>query len=103
MQFMLHIDVTLPTGLPQNQLDDLRQRENAQSKQFITDGTMKRIWRTVGRVASYSLWEVATLEELHASVQKLPMFPYMKIVVTPLIVHPVTESYLADKGSLPPL
>lgn len=90
MLFMLRIDVSLPPEMPQAEKDVLRQRENARAEQLIEQGTMLRIWRIVGRVANFSVWSAISFEALHEAVMSLPMFPYMKIDVTPLIDHPVT-------------
>lgn len=91
MLFMLKIDVTIPADMLQGEKDALRQRENARAEQLINEGVMVRIWRIVGRVANFSLWQAPTLEALHEVVMSMPMFPYMKVEVTPLIDHPVTH------------
>jgi muconolactone D-isomerase len=101
MLFMLRIDVTVPPEMPQADKDKLRERENARAMELINEGTMLRIWRIVGRVANFSMWEAPTLEALHDKVSSLPMFPYMKIDVTPLINHPVTEAADARNGRPP--
>lgn len=43
--------------------------------------------RVVGQLANFSIWETATVEELHAVLQSLPMYPFMTISVTPIIKH----------------
>ncbi|HVZ45476.1 MAG TPA: muconolactone Delta-isomerase family protein [Ramlibacter sp.] len=91
MLFMCHIDVSVPAEMPQDQKNELRQRENARAEQLIGEGVMVRIWRIVGRVANFSVWEAPTLEALHETLMSMPMFPYMKIEVTPLIDHPCTH------------
>jgi len=101
MLFMLRIDVTVPPEMPQADKDKLRERENARAMELINEGTLLRIWRIVGRVANFSMWEAPTLEALHDKVSSLPMFPYMKIDVTPLINHPVTEAADARNGRPP--
>jgi len=101
VQFLLRIDVSLPADMPAEQLADLKARENARSMELVKAKTMRRVWRVVGRVANYSIWETESLEALHQAVGSMPMFPYMKIDVTPLIQHPVTEAYLATNGELP--
>jgi muconolactone D-isomerase len=98
MLFMLRIDVSLPPEMAQADKDALRERENARAKELIEKGTLVRIWRVVGRVANLSLWHTDSLEALHDVVSSLPMFPYMKIDVTPLINHPVTEFAEARNG-----
>jgi len=92
MLFLLRIDVSIPADMPQAEKDKLRERENARAAELIAEGTMQGIWRIVGRVANNSLWKADTLEILHDKVSSMPMFPYMKIDVTPLINHPMTET-----------
>ena len=101
MLFMLRIDVSIPPEMPQAEKDKLRERENARAMELINQGAMVRIWRIVGRVANFSVWRADTLEALHDVLGTLPMFPYMKIDVTPMINHPVTE--VADqRNGMPP-
>ena len=92
MLFLLRIDVSIPADMPQAEKDKLRERENARAAELIAEGTMQGIWRIVGRIANNSLWKADTLEILHDKVSSLPMFPFMKIDVTPLINHPMTET-----------
>jgi muconolactone D-isomerase len=101
MIFMLRIDVSLPPEMPQADKDKLRERENARAMELINEGTLVRIWRIVGRIANFSLWEAPTLETLHEKLSSLPMFPYMKVDVTPLINHPATEAAEARNGRAP--
>ena len=92
MLFLLRIDVSIPADMPQTDKDKLRERENARAAELIAEGTMQGIWRIVGRIANNSLWKADTLEILHDKVSSMPMFPYMKIDVTPQINHPMTET-----------
>lgn len=101
MIFMLRIDVSIPPEMPQADKDKLRERENARGMELINEGTLVRVWRIVGRIANFSLWEAPTLEALHEKVSSLPMFPYMKVDVTPLINHPATEAAEARNGRAP--
>ena len=77
-----------------------RERENARAEALIARGTLVRIWRVVGRVANVSLWQADSLEELHEAIGSLPMFPYMKVDVTPLVNHPMTEAADAHQSRL---
>jgi len=101
MLFLLKIDVSIPPEMPQADKDRLRERENARALKLIEEGTLVRIWRIVGRVANFSIWQADTLEALHDAVGSLPMFPYMKIDVTPIINHPATEAADARNGRPP--
>jgi muconolactone D-isomerase len=41
-----------------------------------------------GKYASLSILDVADNAELHQLLWNLPLFPYMRIEVTPLTTHP---------------
>jgi len=90
MQFMLRIEVSLPPDMAEDAKAALRAREHARGTELIEQRTLLRIWRIVGRIANFSVWQAPTLEALHDALTTLPMFPYMKIDVTPLIDHPMT-------------
>jgi len=102
MQFMVNIEVTVPADLPQTQKDDLRRRETDRALELMKANKLRRIWRIVGQVANFSIWEADSLEELHANLGSLPLYPYMKVTVTPVIQHPATEAWLKAHGALPP-
>ena len=104
MRFMLRIEVNLPPEMPDDNKEALRAREFAHGSALIQQRTLLRIWRIVGRVANYSLWDAPTPESLHAAITSLPMFPYMKIDVTPVIDHPMTtvvEAFHASSDRAP--
>jgi muconolactone D-isomerase len=42
----------------------------------------------VGEYANYSVFDVESNDELHNTLSNLPLFPFMKITVTPLAKHP---------------
>jgi muconolactone D-isomerase len=42
----------------------------------------------VGEYANYSVFDVESNDELHTLLSALPLFPFMKISVTPLAQHP---------------
>jgi muconolactone D-isomerase len=103
MQFLVNIDVEMPAATPQDVKDDLRTRENARAMELIKAGKMRRIWRSVGTTANFGIWEADTLEELHANIMSLPMFPYFKVRVTALTEHPATAAWIKANGAMPPL
>jgi len=92
MLFMLKIESRLPPAMPAAEKDALLAREHARSTELIEQATLLRIWRIVGRIANFSLWQAPTLEALHETLASLPLFPYMTIEVTPLIDHPMTAA-----------
>ena len=104
MHFMLRIEVSLPPDMPETEKGALRSREHVRGTELVEQGMLLRIWRIVGRVANFSVWQAPSLEALHEALMSLPMFPYMKIDVTPLIDHPmtaVTDAIHGPVGRLP--
>jgi muconolactone D-isomerase len=102
MLFLVSIDVEMPAATPEDVKVDLRKRENARAAELIKAGKLRRLWRVVGQTANYGIWEADTLEELHANLMSLPLYPYFKVGVTPLIQHPAVESYVKHNGAMPP-
>jgi len=46
------------------------------------------LWRIAGLYSNISVFDVENHDELHAILSQLPLFPFMKISVTPLAQHP---------------
>ena len=88
MLFLVRMDVNIPRDLPVEEANEIKAREKAYSQDLQRDGRWKSIWRVVGEYANYSIFDVASNDELHQLLQGLPLFPFMKISVTSLAMHP---------------
>ena len=88
MLFLVRIYVHIPHDLPAEQANEIKAREKAYSQDLQRDGRWPHLWRVVGEYANYSIFDVASNDELHQLLQGLPLFPFMKISVTPLAKHP---------------
>jgi muconolactone D-isomerase len=88
MLLLVRMDVNIPRDLPLAEANEIKAREKAYSQDLQRDGRWKSIWRVVGEYANYSIFDVASNDELHQLLQGLPLFPFMKISVTPLAQHP---------------
>ncbi|MBU9279921.1 muconolactone Delta-isomerase [Burkholderia multivorans] len=88
MLFHVRMDVNLPADMPAGVADEIKAREKAYSQTLQRSGKWRHIWRVVGEYANYSIFDVADNAELHDILTHLPLFPYMKISVTPLCRHP---------------
>jgi muconolactone D-isomerase len=88
MLYLVRMDVNIPRDLPLLEANEIKAREKAYSQDLQRDGRWKNIWRVVGEYANYSIFEVPSNDELHQLLQGLPLFPFMKITVTPLAAHP---------------
>jgi len=88
MLFLVRMDVAIPPDLPAAQANDVKSREKAYAQDLQRDGRWRHLWRVVGEYANYSVFDVSSNDELHALLSGLPLFPFMKIQVTPLAQHP---------------
>jgi muconolactone D-isomerase len=88
MLYLVRMDVKMPHDLPPAQADEIKAREKAYSQALQRDGRWPHLWRVVGEYANYSVFDVASNDELHQLLSQLPLFPYMQIQVTPLAQHP---------------
>ncbi|MDB5869430.1 MAG: muconolactone delta-isomerase, partial [Polaromonas sp.] len=88
MLFLVRMDVNIPRDLPLEEANEIKAREKAYSQDLQRDGRWQSIWRVVGEYANYSIFDVSSNDELHQLLQGLPLFPFMKIHVTPLAAHP---------------
>jgi muconolactone D-isomerase len=82
------MDVYLPVDMPADVAAEIRTREKTYSQELQRSGKWRHIWRLVGEYANYSIFDVESNAELHDILSGLPLFPYMKISVTPLCRHP---------------
>lgn len=89
MEFLVHIDISLPDGLPDERRRELIAAEHRRGRELIDQGVLVRIWRLPGRFANVSLYRAADGTELHAALVSLPLWPFMDIHVEALAVHPL--------------
>lgn len=88
MLFQVSIELHIPHDLDPQTLTALREAERDRAHALQRAGTVRHIWRVVGRVASVGIWEADSHEELHEAISSLPLFPYFSVTVTPLARHP---------------
>lgn len=101
MLFMAKIILHLPGDWPKEKLEQMNLTERARSMQFVREGKLKRIYRIVGLRGNFSIWDAASLEELHEILTSLPLHPYMNIEIYPLIKHTTTQAWEAEHGEMP--
>lgn len=88
MLFHVRMDVRLPLDMPPAQAEQLKQSERELAQNLQRSGKWRHLWRLAGQYANVSIFDVASVEELHNLLISLPLFPYMQIEVTPLCRHP---------------
>jgi muconolactone D-isomerase len=88
MLFHVRMNVNLPVSMPPEQAAQLKQDEKALAARLQEEGKWRHLWRIAGQYANISIFDVASVDELHALLTSLPLFPYMQIEVMPLCRHP---------------
>ena len=88
MEFLVHISIALPPGMPDDDRQRLYDAESRQAAALASAGQLVRLWRVPGRTANWGLWHARDATELHQALTSLPLWPYMDIEVTPLAEHP---------------
>jgi muconolactone D-isomerase len=90
MEFLVRIEVDLPSELPERDALLLAERERARELRLA--GKLVRIWSVPGRVANISLYEARDGSELANLLA--PLHPWTTTEVDELAPHP-----LEDEGS----
>jgi muconolactone D-isomerase len=86
------MDVEIPLDFDAKAADKLRAKEKTRAQELQRAGTWRHLWRIVGHYANISIFDVETPAQLHEILTSLPLFPFMKITVTPLCHHPSSIS-----------
>lgn len=89
MEFLVRIDVRLPGDMPHERRRELIQAESNRARELMRLGLLKRIWRVPGQFANVSLYEASDATIVHEAVSSLPLWPWMRVTVEALAVHPL--------------
>ena len=88
MLFHVKMIVKLPVDMDAAKAAKLKVDEKELAQGLMREGKWRHLWRIAGQYANYSLFDVASVQELHDTLMQLPLFPYMEIEVNPLCRHP---------------
>ena len=88
MLFHVRMNVNLPASMPAAEAAALKHAEKDLAQQLQREGKWRHLWRIAGQYANVSIFDVDSVDELHALLTALPLFPYMQIDVMPLCRHP---------------
>ena len=88
MLYLVHMRVEIPHGADERAMAEIKAREKKYSQDLQRAGKWRHLWRVVGEYANYSVFDVESNADLHDLLSQLPLFPFMKIAVTPLAPHP---------------
>lgn len=88
MLYIVHMQVNIPDTVPAERAAQLKAAEKALAQELQQSGKWRHLWRVAGQYANYSVFDVESNDELHNILMSLPLYPFMKIEVTPLAQHP---------------
>ena len=94
MEFLVEIEVKLPSDLPEARRATLLEAEHVRGTELAKAGVLRAIWRVPGRTANRGIWEAPDATALHEAIISLPLWPYMDVAVTALATHPLDGSCL---------
>lgn len=88
MLYHVRMDVLIPNDMDADKVAELKATEKSLSQKLQKQGKWRHIWRLAGEYSNFSIFDVESNEELHDIMMSLPLYPYMKVQVTPLLRHP---------------
>jgi muconolactone D-isomerase len=100
---MVHIDVQpLPADWPKEKVDDIRRREVEAVVEYLRKGVLRSaLFRIPGRNSNFGIWQADTPEDLDRVLRSLPLHPFMRLEITPLMAHPSEAAYKQKYGEMP--
>jgi muconolactone delta-isomerase len=96
MEFLVDMVTTVPDGTTDAEVDAIRTREAARSRELAAQGHLLRLWRpplNPGEWRTWGLFQAADASELDKVLASMPLHVWRHDTVTPLTAHP------SDPGS----
>ena len=91
MEFLVSINIDVPYDFPTSDFEQLLKQERSRGQELKKQGSIVRIWRVPGSRNNVGIWSALDATQLHALLNSLPLFRFMKIDVVSLAVHPLEE------------
>jgi muconolactone delta-isomerase len=91
MEFLVDMITTVPDGITDAEVDAIRTREAARSRQLAAQGHLLRLWRPPlrgGEWRTWGLFQAADADELESVLSSMPLRVWRHDTVTPLTAHP---------------
>jgi muconolactone D-isomerase len=91
MEFLVEFELNIPEGTPDTEIEDRQAAEEQAAGRLADEGHLLRVWKSSGPsdgtqvVGLYLADDAAQLGRL---LEGLPLYDWMRIVVTPLAPHP---------------
>jgi muconolactone delta-isomerase len=91
MEFLVTMTTDVPDGTTTEEVDDMRAREAAHSRELAAQGHLLRLWRPPlkpGEWRSIGLFAASDADELEQVLASMPLRVWRTDEVTPLSPHP---------------
>jgi muconolactone D-isomerase len=88
MEFLVRQQNNSAQALSPDEREALRPRERARAQELRDAGILVKIWRVLGSTDSIALYQVPDADALHEALTSLPMYPWMRFQIEPLVTHP---------------
>lgn len=91
MEYLVTMTTRVPDGTPEADVDDVRQREAAHSRELAAQGQLLRLWRPPlqpGEWRSLGLFAASHAGDLETVLASMPLRVWRTDEVTPLAPHP---------------
>ena len=91
MEFLVDMMTTVPDGTTDAEVDAIRIREAARSRELAAQGHLLRLWRPplkAGEWRTWGLFRAADATELESVLSSMPLRVWRHDTVTPLTAHP---------------
>src|SRR5258708_20588414 len=91
MEFLVDMVTTVPDGTTDAEVDAIRIREAARSRELAARGHLLRLWRPPLDASEWRTWglfQAADATELESVLSSMPLRVWRHDTVTPLTAHP---------------
>lgn len=82
-------------SLPDEQREKLRAAERERAAELREAGILIKLWRVLGSTDSIALYAAPDADTLHDALVSLPMFPWLRFTIEPLVTHPQEKARAA--------
>ena len=90
-EFLTTLNIAVPDGTPAGTVEDLKTQEARRARELAEEGRLVRLWTPPtqpGQWRTLGVWSAADGAGLAATLQSLPLYPWMAVETTPLSPHP---------------
>ena len=91
MEFLVDMVTTVPKGTSEDEVNEVRAREAANSAKLAEQGHLLRLWRPPlepGQWRTWGLFRADDAEQLEHALATMPLRVWRQDSVTPLSPHP---------------